>query len=352
MKEANATHDNNFDLIRLVASIQVLLLHHIAFFTSQTGINYDLINKLIWNFPGVNVFFIISGYLIFQSLERNKFSLFAKKRLKRIFPALIICFFLTIILLFSFNSLNYHEIFSLDFLKWMLAQLTLFQFYNPDIVRDFGFGPPNGALWTISVEIQFYLFVSALWYLFLTKCSKKSTNIILIILFLMSAIFNHIFNRFLSPDGLAYKLSFVFFFSYLYIFIAGAIIYINRDLLMPIFKGKALIWLSIFFSICFTLGYFEITYYRYVFNGLSFAMLIVLSGLVFSMAYTKSELSQRLLKGNDISYGVYIYQMPILNLFFHLSLNTSTYQFVCSIIFCLIMGFLSWFLIEKKVLNR
>lgn len=352
MKNIDTSYKNNFDLIRLVAAMQVLILHYINLFGYDGGKGSEIVTRIICNFPGVNVFFIISGYLIFQSLDRNSPYVFAKKRFKRIYPALIVCFLFTIVLLISVNSLNFEELFSFDFIKWVLAQLTIFQFYNPDIIRDFGFSPPNGALWTISVELQFYLFIAVLWYFLLKKRSLKAQNIILITIFIFSAIYNNLFNRYLDPNGLAYKLSFVFVLSYLYFFMAGALIYINRDFFIEKFKGKALVWILLFVVVSSLLDYFQIIYHRYLFNGLSFAMLLLLIGLVFSVAYTKPQLSGNILKGNDISYGIYIYQMPILNLFFHLHLNTKFYQLLLSLAICIILGFMSWFLIERRVLKR
>jgi len=352
VKEKKHLFKNNFDLIRLIACIQVLLLHHIAFFKLKDISTLDLIESGIWNFPGVNIFFIISGYLIFQSLERNDAVFFLKKRFLRLFPALIVCFILTVLLLFGFRALTIKEFLSFEFVKWTAAQLTFFQFYNPDIVRDFGFSPPNGALWTISVEIQFYLFIATLWYFFLKNRTLRTKNLILITLFVLSAAYNYFFNTYLLAEGLAYKLSFVFFLSYLYFFMAGAFFYINRDILITKLKGKALFWILCFIIATCLLNYFELRYYRYVFNGLSLAMLILLCGLVFSIAFTKVNLSQKLLKGNDVSYGIYIYQMPVLNLFFHLQKNTEPIQFLLSFAICIMMGILSWYLVEKNFLKR
>lgn len=352
MNQIDISHENNFDLIRLFAAFQVLLLHHLAFFEFDNDQVVKIIEKLIWNFPGVNIFFIISGYLIFQSLERNNPISFVKKRFKRIFPALTVCFILTVALLLYFGSLNNRDIFSLDFVKWAFAQLTLFQFYNPDMVRDFGFSPPNGALWTISVELQYYLFVTALWYLWLRKLSIKRKNILLIFFFVVSAMYNYAFHYLFNPDSLSYKLSFVFFISYLYFFIAGAIIYINRDFFIPKLEGKAIFWMLLFVIVGVSLDLFQIKYSRYMFNWLSLGMLLLLVGLTFSLAFTKTGISKSILKGNDFSYGIYIYQMPILNVFFHLHFNTSFLQLLCSMGFCFLMGILSWFTIEKKILNR
>lgn len=351
VQTTKATYENNFDLIRLMAALQVLVLHHLAYFSFGNPKINGIIERIIWNFPGVNVFFIISGYLIFQSVDRNPINLFIVKRLKRIYPGLICCFFFTIILLTLFDCLTVGEIFSLYFLKWIIAQMTIFQFYNPDIVRDFGFGPPNGALWTISVEFQFYILVACFGYWIKNK-TIKTKNVVLLVVFILSAAYNYFFNNYMQPASLAYKLSFVFVLSYLYFFIAGVLVYINRKLFIARFRDNALVWIICFIVVCVLLDFFQVKYHRYVFNGVSFVMLVLLTGLVFSIAYSNTKLSAKILKGNDISYGVYIYQMPIINLFFHLNFNTTLSQFLFSLCICITMGVLSWFFVEKRMLNR
>lgn len=100
-------------------------------------------------FPGVPIFFAISGFLISASWERsNSLRKYFKNRFLRIYPALWFCFFLSVFV----TSLTYEfKIFTFDFFKWTLAQLTIGQFYNPDFFRDYGVGVVNGSLWTIPV---------------------------------------------------------------------------------------------------------------------------------------------------------------------------------------------------------
>ena len=60
---------NNFDLIRLLAAFQVVIAHGII----HLKINNPLssLSYILNYFPGVIVFFTISGFLITSSLQRN-----------------------------------------------------------------------------------------------------------------------------------------------------------------------------------------------------------------------------------------------------------------------------------------
>ena len=52
-----------------------------------------------------------------------------------------------------------------QFFLWFVAQSTFFQFFNPDFLRGFGVGVLNGSLWTIALELQFYILTPILFWL-------------------------------------------------------------------------------------------------------------------------------------------------------------------------------------------
>ena len=64
----------------------------------------------------------------------------------RIYPALWFSLIVTIFLLFYSVSDYEKIIFESEFLLWLIAQISFFQFYTPDILRFWGTGTPNGAL--------------------------------------------------------------------------------------------------------------------------------------------------------------------------------------------------------------
>ena len=124
-------------------------------------------------FAGVDVFFVISGYLIsgiiLHSLNRGRFSLldFYARRAKRIFPALIVVLlavwaFGWLILLPDENArLGKHVAAGAGFALNLLAYRESFPYFGK-------FNPnPLIHLWSLGVEEQFYLawplFIAAIW---------------------------------------------------------------------------------------------------------------------------------------------------------------------------------------------
>ena len=80
---------NNFDLLRIFAASQVLVCHtalHLHVFAPQW------LMKLIYAFPGVPIFFVISGFLISLSYERSSgLKSYCRNRVLRIYPGLQLC---------------------------------------------------------------------------------------------------------------------------------------------------------------------------------------------------------------------------------------------------------------------
>jgi peptidoglycan/LPS O-acetylase OafA/YrhL len=134
---------NNIDLLRLLAALQVMFTH------TMNHLHVDsIILKLLYNvlsfFPGVQIFFIISGFLITASYERNyNIKQYAFNRFLRIYPALWVAFFISVLII---SALNYcHSSDLKDFIIWTFCQITCFQFYNPSFLRAFGVGVLNGS---------------------------------------------------------------------------------------------------------------------------------------------------------------------------------------------------------------
>lgn len=152
---------NHFDLIRLIAAFQVVIWHSIEHFIEENNFTI-LLKKILAPIPGVPIFFVISGYLIYTSYERNSsLRKYLTNRCLRIFPGLWAVYLLTVIIL-AFLGYIIPNLFNPSFWIWSFSQISIFQFYTPDFLRSFGVGTPNGSLWTIFIEFSFYLFIPLL----------------------------------------------------------------------------------------------------------------------------------------------------------------------------------------------
>jgi len=338
---------NNFDLIRLTAALQVVVWHSLEHLrvSDAKGIHY-----FIGFFPGVPIFFTVSGFLVYASYENNadnpaKYFL---NRGLRIFPALWGCFLVTLVLLFSFGVLQINDFFQPIMIGWVASQLTIGQFYTPDLLRGWGVGTPNGSLWTIPVEVQFYLLVPIVsWIL---KKSKNYWVVALLILTCISYSANVYIHSF-DKESMIRKLGSVFVLPYLYQFLFGIMVYKSWKSVGKFIEGKALLWLFIYgsYSLVFSnlLDFYYPSYWPN-FPGLFANFLMGI--LTLALAFSKRNLSENILKRNDISYGVYIYHMLVINSFLSLGwLGSVSILFYCIVATCLI-AFLSWQLIEKPAL--
>jgi peptidoglycan/LPS O-acetylase OafA/YrhL len=126
---------------------------------------------------GVQFFFIISGFVIFFTLDNTKdFGSFWKKRLIRLIPSILIASVVTLILFKIFDSQflfpHSHE------LKNFIPSIT---FISPvllnDIFKGCDFNYINGSYWSLWPEIQFYIFSSLIFYF---KKEKFLVNFLLI----------------------------------------------------------------------------------------------------------------------------------------------------------------------------
>ncbi len=155
-------------------------------------------------------------------------------------------------------------------------------------------------------------------------------------------------NTFLNDrSNMALKLFRVSFAPWFYMFMAGAYISINKKLQKHILSLDLLFYLILYIS-----SYFLASKYNLgKGNGINFVSYILLCFLIFKLAYTKPTLSRNLLGGNDISYGVYIYHMPVVNLWLFYGIQTKMSSFITALVVTVSIATISWHFIEKPSLK-
>ena len=159
----------HIDGLRALAVIAVLLVH-LDFATFSGG------------FVGVDVFFVISGFLItniiIKELETtNSFSFvnFYTRRIRRIMPALIFTLSLSFILGIWLLNLAKFQVFGGSLATAIVSFSNIF-FYNQAGYFDiFSQSSPLLHTWSLGVEEQFYIF----WPVLLLLCYKASRKLLL-----------------------------------------------------------------------------------------------------------------------------------------------------------------------------
>lgn len=331
---------NNFDLIRFFAAIQVMIVHGYNHLGLTIGME---LMEIITAFPGVPIFFGTSGFLIAASFERNKdLKDYFVNRVLRIYPALWVCFFVSLLII---GWTNNFPGFNSDFVFWCLSQLSIGQFYNPEFLRDFGVGVLNGSLWTIPVELQFYLVLPFL-YLLLDKLKNRKY---VILLFLLLVLLNqyYIIQKY-SSFTLPIKLLGVTVFPYLYMFLIGVLLQRNIWFVERYLSNNFIKVLIIFVVIELVLSWLGFKTQGNYLNPISATTLVFLT---ISAAYTKEAELNGVLRGVDISYGVYIYHMLVVNVLVEYWQFSSLLAFPLMIVITFALAYISWSVVEKPALN-
>jgi peptidoglycan/LPS O-acetylase OafA/YrhL len=191
------------DALRGIASIFVLLFHYSGF----SGYN---LNFLVIGVTGVDLFFLISGYVIFMTLEKiNTGTDFVISRLSRIYPSYLVMMTITIACIIFLGHGNFPSIRSL------LGNITLLQpFFKTTYIED--------AYWTLTVEMQFYILM---WILFMTRRLKQIETLGIIFVILVQVF--ELITRNYFPESKIYILprSYFSIMSYFQLFFAGIIFY-------------------------------------------------------------------------------------------------------------------------------
>lgn len=352
---------NNFDLIRLLAALQVVFVHAVG----HTDVLHQgpawllrILDGVIL-FPGVAVFFVISGFLIAPSWERSRDcpAAYFWRRWLRIYPALFVCVLASIVALGIFGFLTPETLGSGGFWGWLFGQLSFGQFFNPECFRGFGVGVVNGALWTISVELQFYLLMPLLyWVAFRRDKAGRWRRWVLPASFVVSfGFFWWVDARTNGPGGfseagLGPKLLFVSFLPHWWMFALGVGLHRNFGRLRALLEGRGMHYLLAYSVFAFLRVHVVERDAGWIFYLGYLPERLLLAALTVSAAFTAKGLSSRLLGGNDVSYGVYIYHFLLINILIEIGVMKTAAWVLPVFVLSLLAGLLSWSFVERRAL--
>lgn len=328
---------HNFDLLRILVAVLVLFNH--ATFYLKLDKQFP---RLISFFPGVPIFFVISGFLVSKSYERST-SLwnYARNRLLRIFPGLWVCVLLTIPVATYFG----YDFLHIRGLAWLVAQLGG-AIYTPGFLKGFGFGSYNGSLWTIPVVLQFYVLLPVAYFVLSRRDDLTRGLVALWGLFLVLALIFRPMTTYIDgqPDPLtALKLVRYSFVPHFYLFLFGVLLQRFSAHESVLIQGKAPIWLAAYIALMYVIPDSDV---KSVLHPLALGL------VVLSAACTGPDLARLVFRGNDLSYGVYIYHGLVINVFVELGLvGSPAYAWILAGV-TFAVAFLSWKLVEGPFLRK
>jgi len=181
MQENKLKHIVALDGLRGIA-VLLVMFYHFVHLPEVSGNKTDLQfnNVLLSGWVGVDLFFVLSGFLITRILINSKdspsyFSSFYLKRFLRIFPLYYLYLLISfcIVLPYSYAHLN-----GAEQAKVLVAQHSQvwFWLYLSNIKQMFNgvfFGAGVGHLWSLAIEEQFYIMWPLIIYFFPLNTVKK-----------------------------------------------------------------------------------------------------------------------------------------------------------------------------------
>ncbi|WP_339732007.1 acyltransferase [uncultured Gimesia sp.] len=327
---------NNFDLLRLLLAMTVCLVHaaELSDFASLNSLSGILSAKV-----AVQAFFVVSGFLIVMSYERSSsLTSYASKRLRRIYPAYFTVVLLCALGLVLVSQQPLQEYFSLAWLKYLVANLTFLNFLQPTLPGVFEsnrLAAVNGALWTLKIEVLFYVAVPLLVY-----CIRRFRRLpVLLFFYCLSVAYAELMTFAAVQTGVAFyerlarqlpgQLSY---------FMAGAILFYY----LPFFERRIGYLVSLAVGVLTVNFLFPLP----LLQPFALATLVLFFGL-FLYAGNFG-------KYGDFSYGVYILHFPVIQILLISGWfrERPWYFLFIAVSITLIGAILMWNLVEKRFLLR
>ncbi len=347
MRSSHLTYRPDIDGLRAIAVLAVVAFH------AAPG-------RVAGGFVGVDIFFVISGYLIstiiIKSLENESFSFadFYARRVRRIFPALLFVMSISLaagwFLLVNneYEQLGKHIAGGAAFISNFVL-LSESSYFDTEAIFK-----PFLHLWSLGIEEQFYIF----WPLILWAAYIKQIRLIQTIVFITGLSFLlSLYLTYTNPVS-AFYLPFSRFWELLIgSILAHVVLHRRRALHNRITSGVASDNIkSLLGTICIFIGFAFITKDD-GFPGLWALLPVVGTVLIISAgsdAYlNKHVYSNRLLVGVGlISYPLYLWHWPVLSFLRTLqSGEISPWQRIIAVAISVTLAWMTYKLIEKPIIS-
>ena len=338
------------DGLRAIAVVAVILYHaKITIFDSQ---------PFKGGFIGVDIFFIISGYLITSIILKElittgsfSFKHFYERRVRRLLPALLVVMLVSLPFAWMYLLPNSF----VDFSKSILYSLGFssnyyFHYSGQQYNADNGLFKPFLHTWSLSVEEQFYIFFPLIVLLTFKYFRKYLINILVF--------------GFLISLGLAdwssknyQSISFYFLHTRLWELLAGSILAYYETI--KDYRNKKKRYSLFYPKVGFTLIILNIIFFKDYFNHPSFYTLISIIGVCLIIWFSNKEefitkmLSTKLLVGIGlISYSLYLWHYPIFAFFRINDFSKNFENLFYTGLVLLVLSITSYLFIEKPFRDK
>lgn len=341
------------DGLRALA-VSVVYLSHLPIALQSLGNDGWFQNFPHAGFLGVNLFFVMSGFLITHRLlvtshpgDRPALRRFWVHRAARILPAVTVFLAVHAIYAVVAGFPPYGSIFD----EFLMVASTLLQFPNYAILADIDNLFDNGALWSLGVEGQFYVVWPLITWFFLRKVRRPEWVVVALVV-VIAILSRHRAGVFDAHGSFDAYLRTDTRIESLIIGAVGAWAWMRTDR-VPVRALRVLTLpaLAAMVAIFLNATQWSTFIWHWGMTAFDLCALIVILALATGVSPVRRILEWRPIAWvGMVSYGLYIWQVPVLHILSRHadSLDTAT-KGVISVSATFALATVSWYAVEKPI---